>query len=199
MKCSIVNIKAFGTSGMDRGRSRCAATAGPGLNRYSLFRNIALLVFLVSCCGQASAQAKIGDNKTIIQPGSVLELEATNKGLLNVRLNTAQMLSIPVTAASNGMMVYNTDSACVCLYTGSAWRNLCKGTTRQQRALYIAAGGDSTFLCPEIIYSDNYVQVFRNGVQVNFTATIGSRLIKLEREAFCKKDDEVKIIQLIVQ
>lgn len=144
------------------------------------------------------AQIKLGDNRTVIQPGSLIELESTNRGLLNIRLNTTQMLSIPVSAASRGMMVYNIDSSCLCLYNGTVWRNMCKGQySNQLKAVYIANTGDSTFICPSIITNDNHVQVFRNGVQVNFTATIGTNVLKLEPDAFCKKDDEVKIVQLI--
>ncbi|HTN16067.1 MAG TPA: hypothetical protein VL092_00190, partial [Chitinophagaceae bacterium] len=65
----------------------------------------------------------------MIQAGSLMELESTNKGFLNVRMTTAQMLTIPVTAASRGMMVYNTDSTCLCVYTGSAWKNICADTS----------------------------------------------------------------------
>ena len=84
-------------------------------------------------------QIKLGDNRTIIQPGSLMELESTNRGLLNIRLNTTQMLSVPVTASSKGMMIYNTDSSCLCLYDGSNWRSLCKSkSSRQLKALYTA-------------------------------------------------------------
>ena len=166
---------------------------------HGLFKNIILFFSLVLLCGEASAQAKIGDNKKEIQPGSLLELESSNKGVLNVRMNTSQMLSIPVSSVSNGMMVYNTDSTCICLYTGSVWKNMCRGDTRQQKAMYTAASGDSLFLCPATIYDDRFVQVFRNGVQVNFTATIGTRQIKLEPAAVCDAADEIKIVQLIVQ
>jgi hypothetical protein len=65
------------------------------------------------------------------------------------------------------------------------------------KAVYTANLGDSTFLCPDIIIDANNVQVFRNGVQVNFNPTIGTKVLKLELEAYCKKDDEIKIIQLV--
>lgn len=144
------------------------------------------------------AQIKLGDNRTIIQPGSLIELESTNRGFLNIRLNTTQMLSIPVSASSRGMMVYNTDSSCLCLYNGTNWRSLCKTQNAfQLKAVYTASAGDSTFLCPEIILDEQYVQIFRNGVQVNFTATIGTKNVKLETEAHCKANDEVKIVQLV--
>jgi len=126
-----------------------------------------------------------------------MELESTNKGFLNIRLNTSQMNSITVTAASNGMMIYNTDSGCLCLYTGVAWKNMCNNQqVHQLKRIYTANAGDSVFLSPDIIYGENNVQVFRNGVQVNFTANLGTNTLILESSAICKQDDEIKIIQL---
>ncbi|MES2480119.1 MAG: hypothetical protein V4561_13610 [Bacteroidota bacterium] len=157
-----------------------------------------LFLILAFTSNTVFAQIKLGDNRTIIQPGSLIELESTNRGLLNIRLNTSQMLSIPVTASSKGMMIYNTDSSCLCLYDGSNWRSLCKSqSSRQLKAIYTATAGDSAFLCPEIVLDENHVQIFRNGVQVNFTATIGTKNVKLESEAHCNSNDEIKIVQLV--
>lgn len=159
---------------------------------------ILLLAILILYANGVSAQIKLGDNRTLVQPGSLIELESTNRGLLNIRLNTSQMLSIPVTASSRGMMIYNTDSSCLCLFNGTVWRSLCNAqNVRQLKAIYTASAGDSLFLCPEIVQDEQYVQVFRNGVQVNFTATIGTKNVKLETEAHCKANDEVKIVQLV--
>jgi|GEM_PF-2772177 len=143
-------------------------------------------------------QAKFGDNRTSIQPGSLVELESTNKGFLNVRLNTTQMNSVSVSADSKGMMVYNTDSSCLCIYDGNAWKSLCGGkNARLVKAVYTANAGDSLFPCPRIIDDLNNVQIFRNGVQVNFSATVGTNIVKIEFEAICKKDDEIKIVQFV--
>ena len=57
------------------------------------------------------AQVKIGDNPTTINPGSVLELESTNKGLLMPRIsltNTTTWGLLGTPAA--GMHVYNTNT-----------------------------------------------------------------------------------------
>lgn len=169
-------------------------------NKMFSLRCILFASLLLFCSIELRAQAKFGDNRTSIQPGSLVELESTNKGFLNVRLNTTEMLTIPVTVASKGMMIYNTDSSCLCLYDGNNWKNMCKGQkSRLAKVVYTANTGDSTFLCPEIVDSEDNVQIFRNGVQINFTASIGSKLVKLEMAAFCKKDDEIKIVQYINQ
>jgi hypothetical protein len=163
-----------------------------------LIKLVSFFIVLALCSNAAFAQIKLGDNRTVIQPGSLIELESTNRGFLNIRLNTTQMLAIPVSAASRGMMVYNIDSACLCVYNGSVWKDLCKGQqSKQLKAVYIANAGDSAFLSPDIIYDEDHVQIFRNGVQINFTATIGTKNIKLESAAYCKQDDEIKIVQLV--
>lgn len=60
----------------------------------------------------------------------MLELDAggTSKGFLPTRLTTSQMLGIPLAANSHGMLVYNTDSNCLCQYRGNliGWESLCK-------------------------------------------------------------------------
>ena len=90
------------------------------LLKISQIKVLVLVVLSLFVSGTIFAQSKFGDNRTVIQPGSLMELESTNKGFLNVRLNTAQMLTVPVSAVSRGMMVFNTDSACLCVYTGTA-------------------------------------------------------------------------------
>lgn len=77
----------------------------------------------------ANAQVKIGDNPTTILPGSLLELESTNKALTLPRLTGVQMNAIA--NPTNGMFIYNVDTGCVCQYRvgtlpGTArWESLC--------------------------------------------------------------------------
>lgn len=160
-------------------------------------RCLCFIVFVLSA-HLLHAQAKIGENRTVIQPGSLLELESTGKGFLNVRMTTAEMLAVPVSAASKGMMVYNIDSLCLCVYNGSVWKSMCRGqSVSQYKVIYTANAGDAVFNTPQVVRTEQDIQVFRNGVQVNFTATPGSSFITLEAAAVCKKDDEIKIVQLV--
>lgn len=56
-----------------------------------------------------SAQVKIGQNPTTINPNAVLEMESNNKGLLLPRLAlTSPSSPSPLTAFVSGMLVYNT-------------------------------------------------------------------------------------------
>lgn len=60
----------------------------------------------------AYAQVKVGDNPTTINSNSVLELEATNKGLLLPRVAlSATTNASPLSAHVAGMIVYNTATA----------------------------------------------------------------------------------------
>jgi hypothetical protein len=94
---------------------------------------IILLVCLVFGLFQQSfAQGvKIGDNPSNINAAALLELQSTKAGLLLPRMNTTQMNAIPVSQGasqllgSNGLVVYNMDSACICYYNGTTWRSLC--------------------------------------------------------------------------
>ena len=65
-----------------------------------------------------TAQVKIGDNPQTIDPGSLLELESTDKALVITRVTDAQMNAIN---AQQGAVVYNTDGGCIYYFDGAAW------------------------------------------------------------------------------
>lgn len=69
---------------------------------------------LLACLG-LSAQVKVGDNVTTLAPGSLFEMESTNKGLMLPRValtNTSAILPVLGThAQAAGMVVYNTATA----------------------------------------------------------------------------------------
>lgn len=68
------------------------------------------VAFLATTAG--FAQVKIGDNPSGINPGAVLDIESTNKGLLlpRVSLSSTTTWSLSGTATA-GMHVYNTNSS----------------------------------------------------------------------------------------
>lgn len=68
------------------------------------------------------AQVKIGDNPSLIDSNSILELESNNKVLVITRLSQAEIDAlIPL----KGAIVYNTDMQCVFAFDGTLWKNLC--------------------------------------------------------------------------
>lgn len=68
------------------------------------------------------AQVKIGDNSSLIDSNSILELESNNKVLVITRLS---QLEIDALNPLEGALVYNTDTECVYAFNGTLWKNLC--------------------------------------------------------------------------
>lgn len=84
-----------------------------------------LLLLLVGSFSVFS-QVKIGDNPSVINPNSLLELESSNKVLVLSRLTSAQMNAI---TPLNGALVYNIDEKCIYMFQGVSWRSLCDNGT----------------------------------------------------------------------
>jgi hypothetical protein len=73
--------------------------------------NYLVLVLLLLFSGvKVNAQVKVGDNPTTINPGSLLELESTNKGLLMPRINLTNTTTWGLAGTpAAGMHVYNSN------------------------------------------------------------------------------------------
>ncbi|MBC2839051.1 hypothetical protein H7F20_06860, partial [Robiginitalea sp. SC105] len=113
-------------------------------------RNL-LLSFLLSSAG-LSAQVKIGDNPQTINPGSLLELESTDRALVITRVSDAQMNALN---ASTGAIVYNTDFSCLYYYNGAEWINICESLPIE-------------FATEAIVNTAPTIVITQNGDVVNF-------------------------------
>src|ERR1700752_297425 len=90
----------------------------------NIFYSFAAVVALLSIAQNTHAQnSNVGIGTLTPNASAMLDVVATNKGVLVPRVTTAQMNAIP--APVNGLLVYNTDSSCFCFRTASAWRSLC--------------------------------------------------------------------------
>jgi hypothetical protein len=97
-------------------------------------RILTLLGWLIFLSHWSYAQVKIGGDPSVIQASSILELEASDRGLLIPRMSELQRDSISSDpgfdpAISHGLVVYNTEDACINFYdsTGSgSWKNMCR-------------------------------------------------------------------------
>lgn len=69
------------------------------------------------------AFAQIGIGTLTPNSSSILDLNATDKAFLPPRMTSIQRNLI--TNPTVGMVIYNTDSACIEIYRGSSWFNLC--------------------------------------------------------------------------
>lgn len=59
-------------------------------------------------------------------PSSLLSLTSTFKGFLPPRMTTAQINAI--SSPANGLVVYNTDLACLCFFDGTLWKKVSHST-----------------------------------------------------------------------
>jgi hypothetical protein len=94
-----------------------------------VFSKLFLVSFLLAFFAiSVQAQIKLGDNVSSINASSLLELESTTKGVLFTRMNSTQMNAI---TAVRGLVIFNTDSNCLCNYNGANWINLCRTTSNE--------------------------------------------------------------------
>ena len=82
-----------------------------------------IIPFITSFPLSAQVLGKFGNNQSTLNANAVLEIESTSKGVLLPRLTTVQQNAMP--APSDGMLIYNTDSACFVLRRAGIWRSLC--------------------------------------------------------------------------
>jgi len=85
-------------------------------------KNIPLLIVLFAPMLVLS-QVKVGGNPEVIDPGSILELESSNKALVLTRLNNDEMSNLTPLV---GALAYNTDTSCLYFHNGNQWINLCQ-------------------------------------------------------------------------
>jgi len=67
-------------------------------------------------------------------------------------------------------------------------------TNNEIETLTIAINGQDLFSTPATITNSNNIDVYRNGVKIGFTV-INATTIKLETEAVCYQNDEIRIVQ----
>jgi len=88
-----------------------------------------------------SAQVKIGNNQSNLNPNSLLELESTNKGLLLPRLTTAQINNMnnpPI-----GMFVFNSTDSSLYIRRDTGWCILPVASNANAKTLFWASNGNS--------------------------------------------------------
>lgn len=142
-------------------------------------------------------QIKIGDDVSTIDDASILELESTSKVLVLTRMTNTQMLAL---APLPGGMVFNTDTNCVHSYNGTNWISLCNGgldiEVAQQQTVITASEGQTQFNTPVAIDDSGKIEVYRNGVRIDFT-TVDANTIQLETEVICYQNDKIRIVQIL--
>jgi uncharacterized protein (TIGR02145 family) len=88
-----------------------------------------MLALLMLSAASANAQVTIGSDKE--PPAySLLELDAgSNKGGLHLpRLTTAERDALSLDADAAGLLIFNTSTGCLDIWTGSTWKSQCEST-----------------------------------------------------------------------
>ncbi len=94
-----------------------------------------LVFFYLLAALNLKSQVKIGDNPTILNSSSILELESTNKGLLIPRLTTTQMNAISNPAL--GLFIFNLTDSLFYLRLDSGWTRIATGVNQ-----WVASGNN---------------------------------------------------------
>jgi hypothetical protein len=76
---------------------------------------------------ELTAQAKLGDNPTNVNPNVLLELESSDKGLLIPRLTSSERDTAFTINIPNGLILYNTTEDCLQVYKDSIGSWVCVG------------------------------------------------------------------------
>ncbi len=107
------------------------------------------------------AQNNVGIGTVAPNPSAVLDLTASNKGMLIPRLTPAQRLSIPVSNSENGLLVYDTADSSFYYWNMSQWvrfpvpsYNTFLGYSPTTQLLSLTDGG-GTLTVPLDMYNTN--------------------------------------------
>jgi len=97
------------------------------MSRGIIFGSSMLCAVLLSVGSVAFGQQNVGVGTMTPHPSAVLDVSATDKGMLVPTMNTLQRLAI--TGAADGLLVYDTDLGCFYYFSValSDWESLCGG------------------------------------------------------------------------
>ena len=134
-------------------------------------------LFMAAClllAGSISAQIKIGNNPTVIDANSLLEMESTNKGFLPPRVTLTSLSSVsPLTGTvPAGMTVYNSAGSLpfgFYYWDGTEWKKMENGyqnlvtksanTTLTKTETMVLASNDITLTLPAVTSADNGLSI----------------------------------------
>lgn len=88
-------------------------------------KKIVFVLALILSLTSFSQNQNVGIGTLTPNTSAMLDVVSSTKGVLIPRVTTAQMNAITVSPVTNGLIVYNTDSACFFYYNSPAWKSLC--------------------------------------------------------------------------
>ena len=156
---------------------------------------------------QLNAQVKVSATASVANPDAILEIEATDKGLLLPRLSLVSTTQpTPLNNFVKGMLVYDTatinDVTPGMYYSdGVKWIKINSGgtttttTTTVHKTFYIVdTVGQTNFTTPSPISDPEKISLYRNGVIISFNVLNSNTIVS---EIACAKYDEIRIVQIL--
>jgi hypothetical protein len=85
-----------------------------------------ILLVTLAFIGLSQMNAQVGIGTTTPDASSILDVDATDKGFLPPRMNTAERNAIA--SPAEGLTIFNTENGCLEFYNGTLWVSACDGS-----------------------------------------------------------------------
>lgn len=160
------------------------------------------IIFTIFFAVPLHAQVKVGNNPTVIDDGSVLEIESTNKAFVLPRMTTAQMNAIPTPLP--GAIVFNTDVNCSFEYRGatSGWVSNCSPGiifhVRKSSSQTLGAVGINTITydaTPVVMTPGNFTYNAATGA---LTVTVAGKYLVTMQTSISSVSDGSQLLQGVI-
>jgi hypothetical protein len=107
-----------------------------------MMQRLFLMILIISASTSIFAQ-NVGIGTVTPDPSAILDVTSTSKGFLPPRMTTSERNAIANKVA--GLMVYNTTTACVEMYNGTNWINLCSSLPSSVLTKTLLGGNQTDF------------------------------------------------------
>ena len=107
-----------------------------------MMKKLAIIFLLLMSKNLFSQNVGIGTNTP--NPNAIVDVFATDKGILIPRLTAAQRLAIPVVATDEALLVYDTDSNYFFFWNATSWVPIPNQADTDDQTINIS--GDTLFL-----------------------------------------------------
>jgi hypothetical protein len=129
---------------------------------------------------QVRDDGSIGVNNASPNASAILDIVSTNKGILIPRMTYTQQQAI--SSPANGLLVFNTTSNCLDIYTSGAWQSIyCScpilaPLNAITGATTVCSGTNQTYTVPAIMGASNYTWTVTGVLAGNITGNGGSSI-----------------------
>ena len=134
----------------------------------------------------------IGENGLSVVNGNTIQLGGTLIQPTTIQTDASSTLSITGLEHNNDV-----SSAMVMLLDnqGALTQAPLSDLVQREETIITATPGQNQFPTPQTITNIDHIDVYRNGVKINFSA-VGPNLIELQADVICFANDEIRIVQI---